>query len=281
MDEGIADAPGPRDFDGLRTAIVERQARLPRRLAQVAAFAMSAPDEIAFGTAASVAVRAGVQPSTLVRFGRSFGYEGFSDLQNVFRERLRDRVPSYDERLRALHVDEGEARQAELLFDGFTEASLRSIRSSRARIGPGQLEEAAGLLARAGTIYLVAQRRSFPVTSYMSYLLGKLGVKNVLVGSAAGTEMETVSFATTADAALVVSYTPYAQTTLALARQLQALHVPRVVVTDSPFSPVVPAHGSWFEIVETDFEGFRPLAATMVLMMTLATTIGELRAGAG
>jgi hypothetical protein len=31
-----------------------------------------------------------VQPSTLVRLARHLGYEGFSDLQLVFRDRLRD-----------------------------------------------------------------------------------------------------------------------------------------------------------------------------------------------
>src|SRR5262249_2743768 len=89
----------PRDFETLRALIVERREVLPKRLAQVAVYALDNPDEIAFGTAASVAGSAAVQPSTLVRFAQAFGYQGFSELQEVFRSRLRERVPSYDERL--------------------------------------------------------------------------------------------------------------------------------------------------------------------------------------
>src|SRR3954453_16367306 len=86
----------PRDFEALRALIVERRDALPKRLAQVAVYALDNPDESAFGTAASVAGSAAVKPSTLVRFAQAFGYQGFSELQEVFRSRLRERVPSYD-----------------------------------------------------------------------------------------------------------------------------------------------------------------------------------------
>ena len=92
----------PRDFEALRAMIVERRDSLPKRLAQVAVYALDNPDEIAFGTAASIAQSAIVQPSTLVRFAQAFGYQGFSELQEVFRSRLRERVLSYDERLQRM-----------------------------------------------------------------------------------------------------------------------------------------------------------------------------------
>src|SRR5262245_34240960 len=63
MDEQARETP--RDFETLRALIVERRETLPKRLAQVAVYALDSPDEIAFGTAASVAQAADVQPSTL------------------------------------------------------------------------------------------------------------------------------------------------------------------------------------------------------------------------
>ena len=58
MDDGDNignDADAPRDFPSLRALIATRASRLPRRLGQVAEFALANPDDIAFGTAASVA----------------------------------------------------------------------------------------------------------------------------------------------------------------------------------------------------------------------------------
>jgi DNA-binding MurR/RpiR family transcriptional regulator len=99
MDSDPQRARVPRDFESLRSTIIERKANMPKRLAQVAAFALGNPDEIAFGTTASIAAASEVQPSTLVRLAHHLGYEGFSDLQSIFRERLRDRTLSYEERL--------------------------------------------------------------------------------------------------------------------------------------------------------------------------------------
>src|ERR1700722_6544738 len=94
----------PTEFNELRDLIIEQRDKLPRRLAQVAAFAAEFPDEIAFGTTGSIAEQANVQPSALVRFAQALGYRGFGDLQAIFQQRLRDRPSQYDARLNALNA---------------------------------------------------------------------------------------------------------------------------------------------------------------------------------
>ncbi len=277
MSQDADTASPPRDFRGLRDRILAQKDRLPKRLAQVAGFAMACPDDIAFGTAASIAERAQVQPSTLIRFAQAFGYRGFSELQSVFRERLRDRPASYDDRLEAVRAHAGAAAKPAVLFAGFCDSAQRSIAALHERADPAAIVAATACLAAAETVYLIAQRRSYPVTSYMSYAFGKLGVKTVLVGSAAGTDAETLSFATPRDAAIAISFTPYASATVAHVRQVAGQGVPLVVVTDSPFSPLVPDARVWIEVVEADFEGFRSLAATMALAMTLTVAVAEAR----
>jgi len=271
------DALPPRDFWSLRNRMVSRKDTLPKRLAQVAIYAVANPDDVAFGTAASIAEKAEVQPSTLVRFAQAFGYQGFSDLQAVFQDRLRDRTSNYSERLSSLRSHVAGDSKSATLFAGFCKAAERSVGSLRERVQVAQIDEAAGLLARAETIYLIGQRRSFPVTSYMSYAFGKLGVKSILVGSAQGNDPETLSFATPRDAAIAISFTPYASATLNYARQINEGGTPLVVITDSPFSPLIPKLGVWFEVVEADYEGFRSLSASMALAMTLTVAVAEAR----
>ena len=43
-----------------------------------------------------IAEQAQVQPSTLVRFSQALGYQGFSDMQEIFRSRLRVPVDIYE-----------------------------------------------------------------------------------------------------------------------------------------------------------------------------------------
>jgi DNA-binding MurR/RpiR family transcriptional regulator len=273
----MTNVEAPRDFSSLKTRIAERAGDLPRRLTQVASYALEHPDEIAFGTVASIAIAADVQPSTLVRFAQSMGYQGFSDLQDVFRSRLRDRILNYDERLEHLRQHDLSATKASVIFGGFSDAAQKSLNDLREKLDPEKLEAAVEMLAKADTIYLVGLRRSFPITSYMSYAFGKLGIRNHLIGAMGGLAQEDLSFATAKDVVLAISFTPYASETVSLAQSSHARQVPIVAITDSPFSPLAPVAKTWFEVTEANFEGFRSMAATLSLAMTLTVAVAERR----
>ena len=268
----------PRDFQALRALIARRAGSLPKRLAQVAAYALECPDEIAFGTVASIAAEADVQPSTLIRFAHALGYQGFSELQEVFRSRLRERVLDYDERLARMRAHGIASSKAGLLLGGFLDAAERSIASLRDKIDPERLDAAVDALADADTIYLIGLRRSFPITSYMSYAMGQSGIRNILVDMTAGLGSEQVSFIGARDVAIAVSFAPYASQTVALVEAACARGARIVTITDTVFSPVAPPAEVVLEVNEANFEGFRSLAATMALAMGLTVGIAARRA---
>lgn len=274
-DEQVAAVP--RDFETLRASIVERRPDLPKRLVQVAIYALDNPDEMAFGTAASVAQSAQVQPSTLVRFAQAFGYQGFSELQDVFRARLRDRVLNYDERLAQLRDHGISTSKSGRVLDGFLEASERSIAKFREKIDHEAIDRAVGILAAADTVYLIGLRRSFPVTSYMSYAMGKLGVRNILVDAVAGMGAEQASFISARDAVLAISFAPYASETVALTNSAKSRGARIVTITDSVFSPIASPADVLIEISEANFEGFRSMATTMAIAMTLCVAVAARR----
>jgi DNA-binding MurR/RpiR family transcriptional regulator len=268
----------PRDFAALKALIAERAQALPKRLTQIASFALENPDEIAFGTVSSIAEQAEVQPSALVRFAQALGYQGFSDMQEIFRSRLRDRILNYDERLQQLRQHAPDASKPNVIFHGFCQASARSIAALQEKLDPATLDKAVERLAAAETIYLIGLRRSFPIASYMAYALGKLGVRAMLVDAVGGLAAEQMTFASPGDAVLAISFTPYASETVTLARAAAEKGVPVIAITDSPFSPLAQVAGLWIEISEANFEGFRSMAATLTLAMTLTVAIAERRA---
>jgi DNA-binding MurR/RpiR family transcriptional regulator len=267
----------PKDFASLRAAIALRADQLPKRLMQIAGYALENPDEIAFGTVASIAASADVQPSALVRFARALGYQGFTDLQDVFRSRLRDRVLNYDERLAQLRDHGIATSKSGLVLDGFLEASERSIAKFREKVDHAAIDNAVAILASADTIYLLGLRRSFPIASYMSYAMGKLGVRNILVDAVAGMGAEQTSFMTAADAALAISFAPYASETVALTDAAKSRGAKIVTITDSVFSPLAPQADALIEVSEANFEGFRSMATTMAVAMTLCVAVAARR----
>jgi DNA-binding MurR/RpiR family transcriptional regulator len=147
----------------------------------------------------------------------------------------------------------------------------------REKLNPEDLDRAVEMLAAASTIYLIGLRRSFPITSYMAYAFGKLGVRSILIDAVGGLSPEQLNFATPKDAVLAISFTPYASETVSLAQSAAARKVPVVSVTDSPFSPLVRIADMWIEVGEANFEGFRSMSATLTLAMTLTIAIAERR----
>jgi len=267
----------PRDFEGLKNLLVAEQDRLPKRLRQAAAFAVDHPDEMAFGSAASIAERADVQPSTLVRLAQTIGYSGFSDLQNVFRSRLRDRWPDYADRVQAINTSTVQASHPVNLLSGFVDSAQTSLTRLKETISDETLTEAVKVLAQAETIYLLGQRRAFPVTAYLAYALGKLDVRVVLVDNLASLGPEQTRFASPKDALLAISFKPYTSITIELAQEMAARNVPVIAITDSAFSPLTSAANLWFEVLESDFGAFRSIAATFSLAMAIAVAVAERR----
>src|SRR5581483_3601769 len=258
--------------------LLARRDELPRRLVQVAAFALENPDEIAFGTVASVASQAKVQPSTLIRFAQTIGYAGFTDLQDVFRAQLKSRWPDYRERIARLgdRKVKGKTPAGDLL-EGFTESALASIERVRSSVSDEELDRAAAILAAADTILLLGLRRAFPVCAYLAYALGTRGLRAHLGDQGGALAPEQVGGAGKSDALVAVSFTPYWPMTVELTRQAAERKVPVIAITDSPFSPLAPSATVQLEIVEADYSGFRSLSATLCVAMALAVAAGARR----
>src|SRR6476619_4792574 len=89
-------------FDLMRADLAAKRDQLSPRLRQIADYALQNPNDMALETIAVIAERAGVPPSSLIRFAQAFGFDGFTAMQRVFREQLVERTADYAERIRGL-----------------------------------------------------------------------------------------------------------------------------------------------------------------------------------
>lgn len=267
----------PADFEALRSTVLARRDALPKRVAQAALYMIDNADEIAFATTAEIARNAGVQPSTLVRFAQTIGFRGFSELQLLFRSRLRQGFPDYRERVDALRAAPGDAPLTGL-FHGFADAAEHSVARLRQSLDEARLEAAVALLAKADIVYLVGARRVAPVTVYLAYAFGKLGIRAVLVDQLAGLGPEQLAGAGPGDVVLAISYAPYAAATLDLVRLAAERKARILALTDSAASPLAARATHWLQVDEADHGAFRSLAASFALAMTLAVGTAEARA---
>jgi DNA-binding MurR/RpiR family transcriptional regulator len=268
----------PESFDDLQRAIIDRFPGLSKRLQQIASYALDNPSEVALETIASVAERADVQPSSLIRFAKVFGFPGYSDMRRVFRLRLTDGMPDYKERLRSIRGEQpGEqAKDVSALLDQFVQADIAGLQSLLQQRRTGELiEQALKLVAESECVYVVAHRRSFPVACYLSYALSQLNVKNVLVDGVGGMFFQQVAHSTASDVMIAISSKAYSPDVVQVVREAAQRGVPIIALTDSPLSPLVEHADVSLEVQQASVHMFRSLAVPMTLAITFVVALGR------
>ncbi|HEY7460058.1 MAG TPA: MurR/RpiR family transcriptional regulator [Xanthobacteraceae bacterium] len=268
----------PGTYEELREAISRRHDELSDRLRRIAVFAVEQPNDIALNTVSALATVIGVQPSSIVRFANAFGYEGFSDMQRVFRSRLVAEVsPGYRARFaatrsskrRALDTDASSVLMREVADDT---AALEELGRS---IEPRLIQRAVEMLANAQTIYLVAQGRSFPVAHYLAYALGRLELRTHLIDGIGGLTRIVGAMSTSDDVMIAVSFRDYSPDVVAVADAAAVRGVPIVAITDGPLSPIAGPAKISFEIRSEPDRAFRSLVAPVALAQTIVITLGH------
>ena len=270
----------PTGFDALRAAILARHVAMPPVLRRIAEFALQHPNEMALDTVATLAGRAQVQPSAMVRFAQTLGYTGFSDLQRVFRERLTADRLSYRERL-GRAGDTATASDIGIALRDFVAASMHALEHLERDLDRAGVERAVDLLVEARSIHLVAQRRSFPVAAYLAYALNRLDRGAVLLDGLGGMLGEQARALSAGDLLVAVSFKPYAPETLAVIGLARERGVPLVAITDRPLSPLRGLADVCLEVDEAEVAGFRLYAATMCLAQALVVLLGRRLVAAG
>lgn len=269
----------PATYEALRGTIAMRHAGLSDRLRRIAEFAVQHPNEMALDTVATLAARIGVQPSSIIRFANGFGYDGFSQMQAVFRSRLvADAAPSYRARIASLareSRDGARARTAAAVLDRFVEEDVAALEELRGQVSARTLESAVDALRKAATVFLIGQGRSFPVAYYLQYGLSRLELRAYLVDSIGGTALRHARMAARGDAIVAVSFKDYSPDVVAAIEEAAARRVPIVAITDSPLSPIARHASVCLEVAEPRDRPFRSLVAPMCLAESLVVALGH------
>lgn len=267
----------PTDFNTLKEAISERYETLSKRLQQVAEYALAHPDDMALETIAVIASRAKVPPSSLIRFSKALGFDGFTRMQRLFRDRLLSRAPTYDDRIKRLSAEQkpGSQPMPLMMLHDVAAAGIVGLERLRQDLPLERLTAAIDILSDARMVHVIARRRAFPVASYMTYLLNELGRPARLLDGIGGMQEQQERAILPDDAVAAISFQPYAPDVAALADRCRTDGIPLIGITDGPLSPLARAANVSFEIIESEAHGFRPLSAAMCLALTLSVSLGH------
>jgi DNA-binding MurR/RpiR family transcriptional regulator len=267
----------PETYEDLIRVIHDRYERMSKSYQTIAIYLTQNPNDVAVVSVSAIAEKCGVHASGFVRFAQSLRYQGFKELQAVFRRRLSTAAPGFDARVKALE-DELGAREDRSEMSFLRDLVVRDISSLQDLLTgttARQISEAVGLMEEADTIYLIGQLRSMPVVELLRYVLAMLGKRTVLLDAGGGLATHMARVIRPADLLFAVSFRFYANEVVNVVEETAARGVPIVAISDSTLSPLAKNTQVLFAVPEHEYTFSRSLAAPMCLAQALVVTLAS------
>ncbi len=261
-------ANNPTQLTILQDEIRRRYDTLSKRLKQVARYILDNSNSVAFDTVASIAQQADVPPSTLIRFANAFGFSGFNEMKQMFKQHLMEETANYTERARLFRQttsDESSPPETPTeILNMFTMVNNQALQQLAMQTSSDDLERAVALLGEAENIYVIGLRRSFSVASYLTYALRHLDRKAFLIDGLGGMFTEQLSLVGPKDVVVAVSFSPYAREVVELVELGAQRKARQIAITDSQVSPLAAFSDVCFVVREAQVDGFRSQVASPV-----------------
>lgn len=248
---------------------------LSKQLKIIARYVEEHKDHIGLEGVQQVAQQCNVQPSAVVRFAKHFGYSGFSEMQALFREGIsRQLAPSrtYQSRIRDI-ITAGNGQSGSLsstdIASEFLTGSLAGMQELKNSIDTTSFKKAVNLLAASDCIWIAASRRSFPIAAYLDYALQHTDKRIGLVTGIGGMQQGQMRSVRKNDVMIAISFSPYAEETVAVAKSAVERGAKLIAITDSQMSPLAKLAQSSLVVQDNSTFGFRSLTSTMSMAQSL------------
>jgi DNA-binding MurR/RpiR family transcriptional regulator len=246
---------------------------LSPHLQRIARAALEQPGGFALKTTATIASELGVQPSTLIRFAKEFGYNGFSEMQRIFRHRLIEGAADMREQVYATQA--GPPADVAAILQSSVAALIASLEEVRDTIATADLARAVELLERSGHVYIAGLRRSRAIATYLAYGLARSERQCSLLDFGGGMAAQQVANMKPTDLLVAIAFPPYSEPVVDVVVDCHLSGKAVLALTDSPESPLA-RHARLSFFVDNAATGqFRPISGAIALVQTLVSAVGR------
>lgn len=260
------------DSAPLATTIVEAFDSLPGQLQLAARFVLDHPHDVALLSMREQARRAKVKPATMMRLAQHLGFDGYDALRQRYAEAVRDGGLGFagraSDQVRSQQLKGEMALAADMLASLGRQFGQMAGPETIARIAAAARE-----LGAARRIFCLGLRSSYGAAWHFSYILSLFGDAGVMLDGTGGMSADRLRSASSEDALVVVSVSPYTRVTLEIAGYAAKRGVPIVAVTDSEVAPLaqIARHTLVAPIESPSF--FHTMAPTFALAEILAVLV--------
>lgn len=254
----------------LKKEILDKYDKLGKRLRPVARYILD-DNNISFETIESLSERLHVSPSTIFRFAVVFGYSGFSELKQVFKQQTMKEIDLNDTELVISRniglVKKTPTHQHKLKLSVME--NVLSLQNFSSQVTDDQFDKASALLHSAERVFIFGPRHSFSISCYLIYALLHVEKHVLMIDDLGNGYEQQLNSVNKKDVLIIISDYPYSQRDIDLIEECLLPGVMKIAIVNSIDNPFVPFSDVFFVVQEAVAEGVRSKIVSMNLIQAL------------
>jgi DNA-binding MurR/RpiR family transcriptional regulator len=260
-------------FEALRRRIRDRFPQLSPHLQRIARASLSEPNYFALNTTSIIGASLGVQPSTLIRFSKEFGYSGFSDLQQVFRLRLIEGAEEVREKVYSDSASRPEPIDLQETIEHCVQANVDALLDMRNTVSFESMADAVQMLQSAPHIYIAGLRRSRPIATYLAYSLARSERRCGLLDFGGGMASQQIANMGPNDLLVAIGFTPYSQPVVDAVMDAFMSRRRILAITDGHDSVLAKHAANSLFVSASANARFQPISGAVCLIQALVSSL--------
>jgi DNA-binding MurR/RpiR family transcriptional regulator len=217
-------------MDRIRT--VSRQ--LPPGQQRVVSFFVEHCDQAVFLTSLEVAGQVDTSEATVVRTARALGFAGYPELRRAFQVYFVERMST----VTRVKLTASPRRRESDIVDEVMRTELDNLESTRLRLDPKALSDAAGLLGGARRVYVIGMRSAYALSWLLHFSLTLILANSRLVTMGVADVSEQLEGIGSEDVVVAITFERYTRATVELFQSALARGARGIALTDKPTSPL-------------------------------------------
>lgn len=217
--------------DTIFQRVDDRREGLTAKQQKLAAYLVEHYKQAAFMNSTELAKSAGVSGATVIRFADELGYPGFPEMKAALQSIVQQEVNTVD----AFNVHTMAASGRRKARESFFQPCIDSMRTVERSLSQTSIDQAADLLYRQESVYVVGFQGSSFLADYMSYYMSKIR-KNIFQINSWNNRVFSTVLPENArkDVALIYAFPRFPVMTYKLARYFYDNQIPIVCITALP-----------------------------------------------
>jgi len=192
-------------------------------------------NKAAFMTAAKLGVTVGVSESTVVRFATEIGFDGYPNLQRAMQDLMKNKLTA----VQRIQVTIDQLGDQDIL-EKVLNQDIERIRKTLEETSREDFNEAAEIIDKAKTIYIIGSRSAAALARFLSYYFNLIFPAVKLVHTTSTSEMfEQIMRIDENDVMIGISFPRYSKQTVTAFKYASDNNANVIAITDSHASPLV------------------------------------------